>query len=78
MDPLELEGVRNVLKYLDKNIYSKFKRISLICKFEKTIRTTNNAEANHSGFNKSSLIARSSNLNSMKKNNKNLCASEHE
>lgn len=65
LNAMEIEGVTNVLEHIDKSIYSKAGRIASVCKFDKTIRTTNNAEGSHSGFNKSSLIARSSGLNSM-------------
>lgn len=48
--------------YLDKYYFGNTSKIPLICKYEKTIRTTNLIEAAHSAFKKSRLLPHNSKL----------------
>lgn len=72
LNPMEVDKFQNFFQYMEKNVYSNEKRIKSVCKFGKTIRTTNCAEGAHSGFNKSSLVARSTNINSAIQGNKHI------
>lgn len=65
LDPMELDKIKTVLRYIENKIYSVTQRTKSVCKFDKSVRTTNNAEGSHSGFNKSALITKNSSLNSM-------------
>lgn len=65
LDAREIENLNLVFSKLKTNYYHNETKLKAICKFGKFDRTTNPIEGGHSGFNKSSLVARTSNLNSM-------------
>lgn len=65
LNSMEMENVLKAFATLKKNYFHKENKIDLMCKFEKPFRTTNIAEGGHSGINKSSLIKRCGNMNSM-------------
>lgn len=61
----EIENVVKVLLLLKTRYFHNEEKLNLMCKFEKFNRTTNLVEGAHSGLNKSSMVKRSGNMNSM-------------
>lgn len=72
LTPRELESFMKMLNTLNKIYFGNELKIDRFCKYEKTIRTSNNMEGYHSAMNKSSLFKKNSTLsttvNGRKKN----------
>lgn len=63
LNPYQKEGFNNFFDYLSKNYFENDIKITKLCKFDMSIRTTNLIEAAHGALSKSSFTFKNGSIN---------------